>query len=47
MRFEEETMSKLVGIGELSASVGLHVNTLRKLADSTKIVTHPQALASY
>ena len=30
-------MSKLVGIGELSASVGLHVNTLRKLADSAKI----------
>ena len=30
-------MSKLVGIGELSASVGLHVNTLRKLADSGKI----------
>jgi excisionase family DNA binding protein len=30
-------MSKLVGIGELSASVGLHVNTLRKMADSAKI----------
>lgn len=30
-------MSKLVGIGELSSSVGLHVNTLRKLADSGKI----------
>jgi anti-sigma regulatory factor (Ser/Thr protein kinase) len=30
-------MSKLVGIGELSASIGLHVNTLRKMADSAKI----------
>lgn len=30
-------MSKLIGIGELSSSVGLHVNTLRKLADSGKI----------
>jgi excisionase family DNA binding protein len=30
-------MSKLVGIGELSSRVGLHVNTLRKLADSGKI----------
>ena len=30
-------MSKLVGIGELSTSVGLHINTLRKLADSGKI----------
>jgi hypothetical protein len=37
VRFGEETVSKLVGIGELSSSVGLHINTLRKLADSGKI----------
>jgi len=30
-------VSRLVGIGELSSSVGLHINTLRKLADSGKI----------
>ena len=30
-------MSKLVGIGELASKVGLHINTLRKLADSGKI----------
>jgi excisionase family DNA binding protein len=30
-------LSKLVGIGELASKVGLHINTLRKLADSGKI----------
>lgn len=30
-------MSSLVGIGELASKVGLHINTLRKLADSGKI----------
>ena len=30
-------MSELVGIGELASKVGLHINTLRKLADSGKI----------
>lgn len=33
----ERTVSELVGIGELASQVGLHINTLRRLADSGEI----------